>query len=200
VTQLRSIDTTIIPDRIEAATFMGAAAITGGSVTLTACEPSHLTATSRVLEQAGCEVLEGPGELTIRGPVRPAATDVTTDPYPGFPTDMQAQIMAVLSVADGVSTVTDTVYLDRFSHVPELRRLGADIRMEGNVARIHGVGSLQGAPVMSTDIRASAGLVLAALVANGETRLSRIYHLDRGYEDFDNKLKGLGAQVDRIRE
>jgi len=200
VARLQPIDTTIIPDRIEAATFMAAAAITGGNVTLDSCDPSHLEATSRVLERAGCEVLEGNRELTIRGPVRPAALDVVTDPYPGFPTDMQAQMMAVCAVGDGLSTVTDTVYLDRFSHVPELSRLGADIRLDGNVARIQGVPALQGAPVMATDIRASAALVLAALVASGQTRISRIYHLDRGYEDFDRKLAGLGGRVERIRE
>jgi UDP-N-acetylglucosamine 1-carboxyvinyltransferase len=126
--------------------------------------------------------------------------NVTTEPYPGFPTDMQAQMMALCSVADGESVITDTIYLDRFTHVPELARLGADIRMDYNVATVRGVERLQGAPVMATDIRASAALVLAALVAEGETRISRIYHLDRGYEALDQKLARLGASVRRVKE
>ena len=200
VKQIAPIETTIIPDRIEAATFMVAAAITGGSVTLTQCDPEHVRSVSDKLEQAGCEVLEGDRELTIRGPVRPGALQVVTDPYPGFPTDMQPQMMALCAIADGVSTLTDTVYLDRFAHVPELARLGADIRMEKNIAVIHGVDHLQGAPVMATDIRAGAAIVLAALVAEGETNISRIYHVDRGYENLVQKLSGLGASVERVKE
>jgi UDP-N-acetylglucosamine 1-carboxyvinyltransferase len=200
VKQLQPIDTAIIPDRIEAATFLAAAAVTGGSITLDACEPAHLAATLEMLEQAGCEVLTGTREVTITGPARPGALSITTEPYPGFPTDMQAQMMALCSVADGTSTITDTVYLDRFTHVPELARLGADIRLDHNVATIQGVARLQGAPVMATDIRASAALVIAALVAHGETRISRIYHLDRGYEALDKKLAKLGASVERISE
>jgi UDP-N-acetylglucosamine 1-carboxyvinyltransferase len=200
VKELRPIDTAIIPDRIEAATFLAAAAVTGGSITLDACEPTHLGATLEMLEQAGCEVLTGTREVTIKGPVRPGALSITTEPYPGFPTDMQAQMMALCSVADGTSTITDTVYLDRFTHVPELARLGADIQLDHNVATIRGVEHLQGAPVMATDIRASAALVIAALAAQGETRISRIYHLDRGYEALDRKLEKLGASVERISE
>ena len=200
VKELQPIDTAIIPDRIEAATFLAAAAITGGSITLGECEPEHLGATLEQLEQGGCEVLTGTREVTITGPARPGPLQIVTDPYPGFPTDMQAQMMALCSVADGDSTITDTVYLDRFTHVPELARLGADIRLEQNVATIHGVEKLQGAPVMATDIRASAALVIAALVAHGETRISRIYHLDRGYESLDSKLVALGASVERISE
>ena len=138
------------------------------------------------------------GSVTIQGPVRPGATDVTTSPFPGFPTDMQPQMMALLSVADGTSVITDTVYLDRFTHVPELRRLGAQIRLNRNAAVIRGIDRLQGAQVMATDIRASAALVLGALAAEGETRVSRIYHLDRGYEKLDEKLTKLGASVRRV--
>ncbi|HTO91848.1 MAG TPA: UDP-N-acetylglucosamine 1-carboxyvinyltransferase [Candidatus Sulfotelmatobacter sp.] len=200
VKQLRPIDTTIIPDRIEAATLMATVAIAGGRVTLERCEAGHMAAAIHALEQCGCEILPGNGEVTIIGPSRPRATDIVTDPYPGFPTDMQAQMMAVASIADGVSHITDTVYLDRFTHVPELMRLGAKIELNGNAAVITGVEKLQGAPVMATDIRASAALVLAALVAEGETHISRIYHLDRGYEGLEQKLARLGADIQRIKE
>ena len=152
------------------------------------------------LEEAGCDVLPGNGEVTITGPARPRAVDVTTAPFPGFPTDMQAQMMALCSIADGTSVITDTIYLDRFTHVPELQRLGAQIELKGNVAVVKGVERLQGAPVMATDIRASAALVIAALVAEGETRISRIYHLDRGYEQLDQKLAKLGADIERVSE
>jgi UDP-N-acetylglucosamine 1-carboxyvinyltransferase len=200
VRELRPIDTTIIPDRIEAATFLAAAAAAGGSVTLENCESSHIAATMHKLEEAGCEILPGNREVTITGPTRPGSLSVKTAPFPGFPTDMQPQMMAVCSIADGTSVITDTIYLDRFSHVPELGRLGADIRLEQNVAIVRGVERLQGAPVMATDIRASAALVIAALAAEGETRISRIYHLDRGYEGLDRKLAKLGASIERIRE
>jgi UDP-N-acetylglucosamine 1-carboxyvinyltransferase len=200
VKSLRPIDTTIIPDRIEAATFLAAAAITGGTVTLERCEAGDMAAAIHKLEEVGCHVLPGNREVTITGPARPAAADVTTSPFPGFPTDMQAQMMALLSIAEGTSVITDTVYLDRFTHVPELQRLGADIVLDQNRAVIKGVPKLQGAPVMATDIRASASLVLAGLVAEGETRISRTYHLDRGYEELDQKLIQLGASVERIKE
>ena len=200
VRSLTPIDTTIIPDRIEAATFLAAAAITGGSVTLAECDPEHLRASSERLTEAGCAIETGDREVTISGPVRPAPITVTTQPYPGFPTDMQAQMMAVCAIADGESVITDTIYLDRFTHVPELARFGADIRLDHNVATIRGVEHLQGAPVMATDIRASAALVLAALAAEGETRISRIYHLDRGYENLTEKLVKLGARVERVKE
>ena len=200
VRSLTPIDTTIIPDRIEAATFLAAAAITGGNVTLEQCEPDHLNAVLERLTTAGCDIVTGERSVAISGPVRPAPLDVTTRPYPGFPTDMQAQMMALCAIADGESVITDTIYLDRFTHVPELARLGADIRLDHNVATIRGVAHLQGAPVMATDIRASAALVLAALVAEGETRISRIYHIDRGYEALDQKLVRLGASVRRVKE
>jgi UDP-N-acetylglucosamine 1-carboxyvinyltransferase len=144
-------------------------------------------------------VLPGDHEVTITGPARPAPLDIVTEPYPGFPTDMQAQMMALCSIAEGESVITDTIYRDRFTHVPELTRLGADIRLDHNVARIRGVNKLQGAPVMATDIRASAALVIAALAAEGETRISRIYNLDRGYEALDKKLAKLGASVERVK-
>jgi len=200
VKSLKPIDTTIIPDRIEAATYLAAAAITGGSITLERCEAAHMAAVIHTLEDAGCEVLPGNGSVSITGPARPAAMNVTTAPFPGFPTDMQAQIMALAAVADGTSVITDTIYLDRFTHVPELARLGVRVEMRNNVAVVKGVDRLQGAPVMATDIRASAALVIAALVAEGETRISRIYHLDRGYEALDEKLVKLGASVERVKE
>ena len=200
VKTLRPIDTTIIPDRIEAATFLAAAAITGGNITLERCEASHVAASIHVLEEMGCEVLPGNDHVSIVGPKRPKAVNITTAPYPGFPTDMQAQMMAVASIADGTSVITDTIYLDRFTHVPELGRLGAKIELRNNVALVKGVEKLQGAPVMATDIRAGAGLVLAALAAEGETRISRVYHLDRGHEELDQKLSKLGASIQRVRE
>jgi UDP-N-acetylglucosamine 1-carboxyvinyltransferase len=198
--ELKPIDTTIIPDRIEAATFAAAAVMTGGSITLERVVPDHFEASLRKLEEAGGQVIREHDEVTVTGRGRPEAVDVTTQVFPGFPTDMQAQMMAVASIARGTSVIEDTIYLDRFSHVPELQRLGARIELKGNVAVVRGVERLQGAPVMATDLRASAALALGALVADGETRISRIYHLDRGYERFDQKLTQLGAKVTRIQE
>jgi UDP-N-acetylglucosamine 1-carboxyvinyltransferase len=200
VQSLAPIDTAIIADRIEAATFAAAAAITGGTITLERVVPDHCEAALQKLEEAGCTVVREVDEVTVSGPVRPRAFDVTTMPFPGFPTDMQAQMMAVAAIATGTSVITDTIYLDRFTHVPELGRMGANIELKGNVAVIKGVDGLSGAPVMATDLRASAALALAALVADGETKISRIYHLDRGYERFDEKLTALGGRVQRIRE
>ena len=200
VKSLAPIDTTIIPDRIEAATFAAAAAMTGGNITLERVIPEHFEASLRKLEEAGATVLREHDEVTISGRGRPQATDVVTQVYPGFPTDMQAQMMAVAAIANGTSVIEDTIYLDRFSHVTELARLGAKIELKANVAMVRGVERLQGAPVMATDLRASAALALGALVAEGETRISRIYHLDRGYEAFDQKLTQLGARVQRVQE
>lgn len=200
VKTLRPIDTTIIPDRIEAGTFAAAAAMTGGSVTLERVIPDHFEAALRKLEEMGATVVREHDEVTITGRGRPQAADVTTAVFPGFPTDMQAQMMAVAAIAQGTSVIEDTIYLDRFSHVPELGRMGANLELKGNVAVVKGVERLQGAPVMATDLRASAALALAALVAEGETRISRIYHLDRGYEAFDAKLTQLGAKVHRVQE
>jgi UDP-N-acetylglucosamine 1-carboxyvinyltransferase len=200
VRELKPIDANIIPDRIEAATFMAAAAITGGSITLERCEAGDLAAAVHKLEEAGCEILPDSPTVAVRGPVRPAAISVKTAPFPGFATDVQPQIMAMCAIAEGTSVITDTIYVDRFSHVPELARLGANIRLEQNTAIVKGVPHLQGAPVMATDIRAGAGLVLAALAAEGETRIGRIYHLDRGHERLDEKLTQLGASIQRVRE
>ncbi|MEY4071407.1 MAG: UDP-N-acetylglucosamine 1-carboxyvinyltransferase [Candidatus Eisenbacteria bacterium] len=200
VKELRPIDTTIIPDRIEAGTFAAAAVMTGGSITLERVIPDHFEAALRKLEETGATVLREHDEVTITGRGRPHAADVTTQVFPGFPTDMQAQMMAVAAIAQGTSVIEDTIYLDRFSHVPELARLGANIELKGNVAVVKGVPHLSGAPVMATDLRASAALALAALVADGETRISRIYHLDRGYEAFDQKLTQLGASIRRVKE
>ena len=200
VTELSPIDTTIIPDRIEAATFAAAAAMTGGSITLERVVPEHIEAALLKLEECGCQVVREVDEVTVTGPPRPHAVEVTTLPFPGFPTDMQAQMMAVASIASGTSVITDTIYLDRFTHVAELGRMGAKIELNNNIAVVKGVDRLSGAPVMATDLRASAALALAALVAEGETRISRIYHLDRGYEQFDAKLTALGASVKRVKE
>ncbi len=197
--RLHPADAAMIPDRIEAGTFLAAGAMTGGDVEVTSVEPRHLDAVIGKLSEAGAEVTVSDRSVRVRAPERLRPLRVTTAPYPGFPTDMQAQFMALLSVASGTSTITDTVYQDRFTHVAELLRLGADIRVEGNTATVHGVPSLSGAPVMATDLRASAALILAGLVAKSETRVSRIYHLDRGYERIEEKLRGLGAAIRRVR-
>jgi UDP-N-acetylglucosamine 1-carboxyvinyltransferase len=174
--------------------------MTGGSITLERVIPDHFEAALRMLEEVGATVVREHDEVTVTGRGRPHAADVVTQVFPGFPTDMQAQQMAVAAIAHGTSVIEDTIYLDRFSHVPELARMGARIELKGNVAVVKGVERLQGAPVMATDLRASAALALAALVAEGETRISRIYHLDRGYENFDQKLTQLGAKVSRVKE
>ena len=197
--ELHAADAPMIPDRIEAGTFLAAAAITGGDVETTQVTPAHLGSILNKLEAAGASVEVGDASVRVRAPERLLPLSVTTAPYPGFPTDMQAQFMAMLSVASGASTIVDTIYHDRFTHVAELQRLGADIRVEGNTALVQGVESLSGAPVMATDLRASAALILAGLVAHGETRVSRIYHLDRGYERIEEKLLGLGAAIRRVR-
>jgi len=197
--RLHPADASMIPDRIEAGTFLAAAAMTGGEVEVTSVMPGHLDAVIGKLLESGAEVVVREQSVRVRGPERLNPLRVTTAPYPGFPTDMQAQFMALLSVASGTSTITDTIYQDRFTHVAELLRLGADIRVEGNTATIHGVPSLSGAPVMATDLRASAALILAGLVAKSETRVSRVYHLDRGYERIEEKLQGLGAAIRRVR-
>ncbi|HET7904933.1 MAG TPA: UDP-N-acetylglucosamine 1-carboxyvinyltransferase [Candidatus Eisenbacteria bacterium] len=199
VRELHPADAPMIPDRIEAGTLLAAAAVTGGDVEVTDVDPAHLGAVLTKFEAAGASVERSERSVRLRAPRRPLPVNVTTQPYPGFPTDMQAQFMALLSVADGASTIVDTIYHDRFTHVAELQRLGADIRVEGNTAFIQGVSSLSGAPVMATDLRASAALILAGLVAGGETRVSRVYHLDRGYERLEAKLAALGANVRRVR-
>ena len=200
VKELQPMDTTIIPDRIEAATFAAAAAMSGGTITLDRVIPDHFEAALRKLEETGTTIVRTTDSVTVTGPSRPRAVDVVTQPFPGFPTDMQAQMIAVCAVANGTSVIEDTIYVDRFTHVPELARMGAKVELRGNVAIVKGVERLSGAPVMATDLRASAALALAALIAEGETRISRIYHLDRGYEAFDDKLRGLGARVERVKE
>jgi UDP-N-acetylglucosamine 1-carboxyvinyltransferase len=198
VSGLRPIDTTIIPDRIEAATFAAAAAMTGGTIRLEGVVPDHFEAPLRKLEEAGCALRREADSVTVSGPSRPAAVNVVTQPFPGFPTDMQAQMIAVCAIAGGTSVIEDTIYLDRFTHVPELARMGARIELKGNVAVVKGVERLSGAQVMATDLRASACLVIAGLAAQGETLVDRIYHLDRGYEALEKKLGALGARIERV--
>ncbi len=190
----------VIPDRIEAGTYLAAGALTQGDVTITRCRPAHLAATLHQLEKTGSRIIIEGSTVTLHSGGRPRAADLATAVFPGFATDMQAQMMAVATIADGTSTITDTIYHDRFAHAPELARMGADIRVTDNVAVVVGRERLKGAPVMATDLRASAALVLAGLAAEGETRVSRIYHLDRGYEALAEKLAALGAQVERRAE
>jgi UDP-N-acetylglucosamine 1-carboxyvinyltransferase len=187
----------MISDRIEAGTLLLAGAITGGDVAVRDVNPTHLEALIQKLREAGVQVDVEARRIRVRAPERPKAVNVRTLPHPGFPTDLQAQMMALMSVADGISIVTETIFEHRFMHVAELARMGADIRLEGQNAVVHGVPSLSGAQVMATDLRASAGLVLAGLVAEGETWVRRIYHLDRGYDRLEEKLVSLGAQVGR---
>ena len=189
----------IIPDRIEAGTFAVAAAITGGDVTLRECQPGHLEAVIAKLEEAGARIQSGPDTLRVTGVGRSRAVNVRTHPFPGFATDMQAQIMALMTIAEGRSVITEAVFENRFMHVNELLRLGADISVAGNTAVVQGIPKLTGAPVMATDLRASASLVLAGLAAQGKTVVSRIYHLDRGYEAIEHKLSALGADIERVR-
>lgn len=199
VEELKPIkDYKVIPDRIEAATFMAIAGITGGDILLQNCRTDHLDAVMLKLRDTGVEFKETKKGLRVIGPERPIPQNVKTMPYPGFPTDMQAQFMAMMTVADGTSIIKETIFENRFMHVAELRRLGADITIEGGTATIKGVKRLKGAPVMATDLRASASLIVAALRAEGESVIHRLYHLDRGYERLDEKLKALGARVKRV--
>jgi UDP-N-acetylglucosamine 1-carboxyvinyltransferase len=188
----------VMPDRIETGTYLAAAAAAGGKVRLTGTAPDSLDATLEKLREAGANVAVSDSTIELEMPGRPAAVSVRTAPYPGFATDMQAQFMALAAVARGTAVITETIFENRFMHALELQRLGADIRLEGNTAVVNGVERLQGAKVMATDLRASAGLVIAGLVAEGETVVDRIYHLDRGYEALETKLSALGARVVRI--
>ncbi|MGB0679036.1 MAG: UDP-N-acetylglucosamine 1-carboxyvinyltransferase [Polyangiales bacterium] len=188
----------VIPDRIEAGTFAVAAALTGGEVVLQGVRACDLDAVSAKLREAGVEIAMDGENMQVRGRPPFRATDLSTAPFPGFPTDMQAQFMVLMCRAEGRSALTETIFENRFMHVPELGRMGADIRVEGRTAMINGVASLQGAPVMATDLRASASLLLAALVAEGESELRRVYHIDRGYERIEAKLSALGARVCRV--
>ncbi|MGH7739987.1 MAG: UDP-N-acetylglucosamine 1-carboxyvinyltransferase [bacterium] len=196
---LKGVHYSIIPDRVEAGTFMAAAAITSGDVTLQKVEPSHLTDVTRLFGEIGVDVETGTDWIKVKGNGNYRSADVRVAPYPGFPTDMQAQIMALLTVVPGSSVITETIWENRFMHVFELNRMGADIKIEGSNALVKGVKRLTGAPVMASDLRASAALILAGLVADGETLVQRIYHLDRGYEQIEQKLSALGADIQRIR-
>ena len=187
----------VVPDRIEAGTLLVAAAITRGDVRVTDMVPDHVAAVLGKLEECGVALEIGPTWVRVRGGARPRPTDIVTSPYPGFPTDMQAQLMTLLGVADGQSKITETIFENRFMHAAELARMGARIDAEGSIAVVRGVESYQGAPVMASDLRASAALVLAGLAARGRTEVSRIYHLDRGYEHLENKLTTLGARIER---
>jgi len=199
VPRLHGAQYAVQPDRIETGTFLVAGAITGGRVLARHTSPDHLEAVLRKLQEAGAEIKSGPDwiELDMHGR-RPKSVDVRTAPYPAFPTDMQAQFAALDCVADGVGTIIETIFENRFMHLLEMRRLGAEIRLEGNTAIIKGVPELTAAPVMATDLRASASLVIAGLVARGRTDIDRIYHIDRGYESIEEKLSQLGAKIRRV--
>jgi UDP-N-acetylglucosamine 1-carboxyvinyltransferase len=199
VDRLSPVELSIIPDRIEAGTFMVAAALTGGEVTIENCDPAHMKASILKLKQAGARVTAGENRLQVTGSDRIAAVDIKTLPYPGFPTDMQAQFMVLMSIAEGHSRISETVFESRFIHVSELIRMGADITISGDTAMVKGVPRLSGAPVMATDLRASASLILAGLVARGTTEVNRVYHLDRGYEAIEEKFARLGARIRRVK-
>ncbi len=197
VSKLNPVSVSIIPDRIEAGTLMTAAALTQGDITLRGCDPGHLEAVIHKLKLAGVDILVKGTAIRVKGPDCIKSVDVKTQVYPGFPTDMQAQFMVLMSAAQGLSMITETIFENRFIHVSELKRMGADITISGNTALIKGVPALSAAPVMASDLRASASLILAGLVAKGRTEVNRVYHLDRGYEALDKKLEKLGAVVHR---
>ncbi|HEX7465769.1 MAG TPA: UDP-N-acetylglucosamine 1-carboxyvinyltransferase [Usitatibacter sp.] len=198
VERLRGVEYAVMPDRIEAGTFLAAAAATRGAITLTDAPVASLDPVLQKLREAGAQITVGETTVRIAMRARPKAVSLRTAPHPGFPTDMQAQFIAMDSVAEGTSRVTETIFENRFMHVQELRRLGAHIEIEGNTAMIYGVDTLKGATVMATDLRASASLVIAGLVAEGETIIDRIYHLDRGYEHLESRLASLGARIARV--
>ena len=198
VESLNPVSVSIIPDRIETGTYMIAAALTNGEITLKNCEPNHLEAVINKLEETGTRIETGEGQIRVTGPSEIKSADLKTLPYPGFPTDLQAQFMVLMSVANGQSIISETIFENRFIHVSELERMGADITISGNSAMIKGVSNLSGAPVMATDLRASASLILAGLVAQGTTEVNRVYHLDRGYEAIEKKFENLGARINRI--
>jgi UDP-N-acetylglucosamine 1-carboxyvinyltransferase len=199
VKKLTATEHTIIPDRIEAGTFMIAAGVTRGNVHIRNCNLDHMEAVVNKLREAGMEILREDDGARAIGNKRIKSVDVKTLPYPGFPTDMQAQIMVLMTLAKGLSVISETIFENRFIHVDELRRMGADIKVERDSAIVNGVKGLSGAPVMATDLRASASLVLAGLAAEGQTEISRVYHLDRGYEKLEEKLARLGAHVRRVK-
>jgi UDP-N-acetylglucosamine 1-carboxyvinyltransferase len=198
---LRGTEHSVIADRIEAGTFAVAAAMTGGKVTLKHCEMQHLEYLTQPFHKAGVDILSSGTDVTVeRKRDRLRGFDIMTEPYPGFPTDLQAQMMSMLTIAEGAGMITETIFENRFMHVPELARMGADITVHGSSALVRGVAKLKGAPVMATDLRASVSLILAGLVAEGTTSVSRIYHLDRGYEDLVGKLTKVGAKLERMAD
>jgi len=199
VDRLSGTGYSVLPDRIETGTYLVGCAMTGGRIRCTRARPAHLDAVLEKLGEAGAEINTGEDwiEMDMRGR-RPNSVDITTAPYPAFPTDMQAQFTALNTIADGAAVITETVFENRFMHVQELQRLGADIRLKGNTAIVRGVPRLTGAPIMATDLRASASLVLAGLVADGVTTVDRVYHIDRGYENIEEKLRAIGARIKRI--
>ena len=201
VSSLHGASYAVMPDRIEAGTYAIAVAIAGGSVELLGARRDCIAPLLDLLEQAGTQTRDTNRGIALhRNGARPAAVDLTTAPFPGFPTDLQAQFMAMMTVAEGTSVIRETIFENRFMHVPELGRLGADIRVNGDVATVRGVAKLKGAPVMATDLRASSSLVLAGLVAEGETIVNRVYHLDRGFDRLEEKLRRVGAQIVREKE
>jgi len=200
VRELRGSDHEVIPDRIEAGTHLVAGAITKGSVTVNRCRPDHLEALLIKLREAGATIRIEKERVQLSVEKRLKSVDIRTLPFPGFPTDMQAQMVALMTVSEGTSVITETVFESRFMHVEELWRMGADIKVEGNRAVVTGRTRLAGAPVMASDLRASAGLILAGLAAEGVTEVLRVYHLDRGYERIEEKLRGLGAKIERRKE
>ncbi len=199
VAELHPVEHAVIPDRIEAGTLMVAAAITRGNVLVRDCLPEHMEAIVAKLRAAGVEITAEEGGLRVRAKAALKPTDISTQPFPGFPTDMQAQFMVLMTRAKGQSVLTETIFENRFMHVPELQRMGADIQVEGRTVIVRGPTKLTGAQVMATDLRASASLVLAGLIAEGKTEVRRIYHLDRGYDRLDKKLRSLGADVRRLK-
>ncbi|MDH4226319.1 MAG: UDP-N-acetylglucosamine 1-carboxyvinyltransferase [Deltaproteobacteria bacterium] len=200
VKELRPIEYKVMPDRIEAGTFMVAAAMTTGNVLIKNCPAEHLDALTDKLKAAGASVKTENGGVRVVGDKPIQSVDIKTYPYPAFPTDMQAQMMAMMSISSGLSVITETIFENRFMHVAELQRMGANITVDGRNAVVKGVRSLSGAPLMATDLRASASLVLAGLVANGITEVSRIYHLDRGYDAIEKKLNAIGANIKRVKD
>jgi len=200
VEKLHGAEHEVVADRIETGSFIAAAAITGSEIELLGARAEHLGAVLHKFEEAGVHVEKTANGLRVKKPREIKAVDITTEPYPGFPTDMQAQFMALMTVASGASTFQETIFENRFMHVPELVRMGAKIKTSGNTAIVTGVPGLRGAEVMATDLRASFSLVIAALAAEGETRISRVYHIDRGYEKIARRLQGLGADITRIKE
>ncbi|MGH7965259.1 MAG: UDP-N-acetylglucosamine 1-carboxyvinyltransferase [Candidatus Binatia bacterium] len=199
VNTLHGTEHAVIPDRVEAGTFLIAGAITAGDIFVQGAQADHLGAFLQTLQGAGVQIEEREDGIQVTGNGRPACVDITTQPYPGFPTDLQAQMMALLTLSDGCSTITETIFENRFLHAQELVRLGADIHIQGNNAVIRGIGFLSGAPVMATDLRASVSLILAGLAAQGVTEIGRVYHLDRGYERLEEKLSRLGADIKRVK-